>query len=896
MAAILIYFVRGLVRLLVSLRYRLIVKGLDKLTPDQFKRQGGILFLPNHPAEIDPVILESVLWSKFRPRPLVVEHFYNLKGFRFFLKLVKAMPLPTMDVMANRWRAKKVKQQFDNVVEELKAGNNFLIYPSGRLKQSGLEMVGGASFVHDLLQVGPEINVVLVRTTGLWGSQFSRALTGASPDFGKVLWDCTKILLKNGIFFTPRREVTIELEFPPADFPYHAPRLDFNKALENWYNRNGPEPVKLVSFAFWKEELPKVYVSAAQGKSVEEKTVSQQVLNEVIAHIASMTQRPKESIERKMHLSHDLGLDSLDVAGVYIFLDEHYQIKDLIPGDLQTVEDVVQAAAGYKKEREGIPKKEVKFRWPEDKGRPVPGTAPGNTLQEVFLNCVDRFPSGIACVDELSGALTYRKLKIAALILAEKFHELPGNRIGVMLPSSTAAYLTILAVLLAGKVPVMINWTAGVKAIDHGADLTEIQAVITSEKFLDRLETDELGKIEQMLVFLEDIKKTISLRDKLHSLFYSYMSAKKLMKELGHSSIDPTEPAVVLFTSGTENLPKGVPLSHSNLLSNHRSCYQSISIIEPSDILYGVLPPFHSFGFSITGLLPLLSGLKVCFAPNPNDSHGMARNVAQWHPTLFFCAPSFIKALFQVSKPENLQSLKLVVCGAEKTPQELFDFVKEHIPKAKVIEGYGITECSPVVTFDRIGEAHKGVGKPLPGIELTAIDDSKPPQRVPTGKEGEICIRGPNVFAGYLGNPRDPFVTLDGKQWYVSGDRGFIDEEGHLVLSGRVKRFVKIGGEMVGLGGVEEELFRIAKEKNWISKIQDGVPLAVSVREKEGEKPQIILFTTFKISVDDVNNALKDTGVGRIVRIAEVRVIEHIPLTGTGKTHYRLLDEMTGKP
>ena len=368
------------------------------------------------------------------------------------------------------------------------------------------------------------------------------------------------------------------------------------------------------------------------------------------------------------------------------------------------------------------------------------------------------------------------------------------------------------------------------------------------------------------------------------------------MKELGHSSIDPTEPAVVLFTSGTENLPKGVPLSHSNLLSNHRSCYQSISIIEPSDILYGVLPPFHSFGFSITGLLPLLSGLKVCFAPNPNDSHGMARNVAQWHPTLFFCAPSFIKALFQVSKPENLQSLKLVVCGAEKTPQELFDFVKEHIPKAKVIEGYGITECSPVVTFDRIGEAHKGVGKPLPGIELTAIDDSKPPQRVPTGKEGEICIRGPNVFAGYLGNPRDPFVTLDGKQWYVSGDRGFIDEEGHLVLSGRVKRFVKIGGEMVGLGGVEEELFRIAKEKNWISKIQDGVPLAVSVREKEGEKPQIILFTTFKISVDDVNNALKDTGVGRIVRIAEVRVIEHIPLTGTGKTHYRLLDEMTGKP
>src|SRR6267154_125537 len=155
------------VRLLVALRYRLVIKGVDKLTPDQFKRPGGIVFLPNHPAEIDPIILEMVLLRKFRPKPLVVEHFYHLKGFRFFMDLVKAMPLPTMETMANKWRGKKVEKQFNNVVNELKNKKNFLIYPSGRLKHTGSELPGGTSSVHNFLQAPPEANIVLIRTTGL---------------------------------------------------------------------------------------------------------------------------------------------------------------------------------------------------------------------------------------------------------------------------------------------------------------------------------------------------------------------------------------------------------------------------------------------------------------------------------------------------------------------------------------------------------------------------------------------------------------------------------------------------------------------------------------------------------------------------------------------------------
>jgi long-chain-fatty-acid--[acyl-carrier-protein] ligase len=243
-----------------------------------------------------------------------------------------------------------------------------------------------------------------------------------------------------------------------------------------------------------------------------------------------------------------------------------------------------------------------------------------------------------------------------------------------------------------------------------------------------------------------------------------------------------------------------------------------------------------------------------------------------------------------LAKPEHLQSLRIVVSGAEKTPLDLFDDAKERLPKVQLLEGYGITECSPVVTIDRLEELHKGVGKPLPGVELMIVDPASL-QPIPNDQEGEVCIAGPNVFTGYLGHPRNPFITVNGKQWYASGDRGLLSDTGHLILSGRLKRFVKIGGEMISLGGLEDELLRLARERRWVTGNEEGPTLAVSVREKETSKPTIILYTTFAISKEDVNAALKESGMGRIVKISEVRTLEQIPLTGTGKTHYRLLDE-----
>ncbi len=866
-----------LVKLLIGLRYRIEVRGLEEIRK---AGKGGILFLPNHSAEIDPVILMRVLWQAFRPRPLVVEHFYYLKGAAFFMQSVRALPLPNMDNAANKWKLHKVEKLFSQMVEGLKKGENFLVYPAGKLKLAEQEVIGGASFVHNLLKECPETQVVLVNTRGLWGSRFSRAITGQVPDFGKVLWEGVKILLKNGIFFAPRRRVLIEIAPAPADCPVLGTRLEFNRYLEQWYNRTG-DPLTLVSDYFWKYKAPQV--GGGEGKKETESPVivSPSIEREVFQQLATLSRRSLEQIKRGQDLSVDLGLDSLDVAQIYVFLDERYDVADLPPGQLHTVDDVLQAAAGSKKEveRPSIQKKGMPAWFMQEK-RPSPAEPVGETVQEAFLQSCARMGGAIACADALSGALTYRKLKRSALILALRFRQLPGERVGVFLPSSVGAYVAILALLLAKKTPVMLNWTVGVRALDHALDLTGTQAVISSRRFLDRLENGELGKLEDLLLFLEDVRSSLSWKEKLKGLWMSGKSPKRILSQWSLSTVRKEDPGVILFTSGTEALPKAVPLSHDNLLSNHRASLRCIQK-RPDDILYGVLPPFHSFGFSVTGLLPLLAGMKVCYAPDPTDSHGLAHDIGYWKPTFFCCAPSFIKALFRVADPAQLKSLRLIVSGAEKAPDELFEYAARL--GAEMLEGYGITECGPIVTLCRPGVPHKGVGQPLPGVELTIL-----------GEEEEICIRGPNVFAGYLGNPRSPFTTIKGAQWYRSGDRGRIDPDGTLFLLGRLKRFVKIGGEMVSLGGLEEELLRLAVEKQWQKTRREGPSLAVTVQEKESEKPLIILFTTFPITKEEVNAALKESGFGRISKIAEVRQIDQIPLTGTGKTHYHSLDEILG--
>lgn len=877
-------FLYLIVRGLISIRYRIRVRGLENLNAKTLSKKGGVLFLPNHPAEIDPVMLTMVLWKKFQAHPLVVENFYYLKGAHYLQTLVGAVPIPDLDGMVNKWKQKKIEKVFQFIAEKLKAGSNFLIYPAGRLKRSGEEVVGGASFVHNLVQECPEANIVLMRTTGLWGSRFSRALTGTTPSFGKVVIEAFKIVLKNLVFLTPRREVTIEVEPAPADFPYKSQRLEFNRYLESWFNMRGPEPLKLVSDLFWKESLPKVVTVSAQ---TGEWSIAPEVEKEIVEKIGVLARR--SDITRSLHLSRDLGLDSLDLAQLSTFLEEKYEIPGLVPGELQTVEDVLKAASRTEKKAEtSIPQK----KWPIEESRPPILPPGGKTLQEAFLKCCDRMDNYVACADELMGVVSYRRIKMIALLLSYQIKKMEGDKIGILLPSSTLSYALIFATLLAKKTPVMLNWTVGVRAIDHSVAISGLKTVISSRRFLDHLNNGDLGCVDDILVLAEDIRATIPFKDKIRALYSTLIKyAGSILKDLDLTDISEDDPAVILFTSGTESLPKGVPLSHRNLISNQTAALSCVKFV-PDDSLYCVLPPFHSFGLSVTGILPLMSGIKAYYAPDPTHNHAMSHDITNWKLTLFCCAPTFIKGLFRVSKPEELKTLRYVVGGAEKVTDDLYAYMEK--VGGEMLEGYGITECGPIVTLTRPGKPRHGVGTPIPGVELCIVDESG--QRLPpdqTGQDGEICILGPSVFHGYLDNPRNPFLELEGRKWYRSGDRGHIDADGSLVLSGRISRFMKIGGEMISIGGLEDELLRLAHEKKWVSEVKEGAhPLAVAIDEKESEKPLIILFTTFPVDKEVVNLALRECGYGRLIKIADVRILEQIPVTGTGKIHYRALDEI----
>lgn len=307
-------------------------------------------------------------------------------------------------------------------------------------------------------------------------------------------------------------------------------------------------------------------------------------------------------------------------------------------------------------------------------------------------------------------------------------------------------------------------------------------------------------------------------------------------------------------------------------------------------MFYSFLPPFHSMGFTVTGILPLVVGGKGVYAPDPTDTGQMLRDIVRYRPTIICSAPTFLAGLFQIAQPDQLRSLRLIVSGAEKAPPYLFEKVKELGSHAHLLEGYGITECSPILTLNRLGEEPRGVGYPVPGVELLIVHHETH-QSLPRGQEGLILARGPNVFIGYLGDPgRNPFLNVEGKQWYNTGDLGSLDEAGALTLSGRLKRFVKIGGEMVSLPAIEAALEEIGKAQSWGGSVASR-QFAVIPRIKAAERLELVLFTNVSVAVEQVNDGLRGHGISNLARIAEVKTFASLPLTGSGKIDFRTLEE-----
>lgn len=863
----------------LRIRYRIRIKGLGALN---LKSGKGTLFLPNHPSEIESAMLLCLLWPKFKIRPLAVEYVFHHPFVGSIAKKLKALSIPNFDTSINPVKISQAKKTFAAAAAGLKKGENFLLYPSNGCKSSGKEIVGGSSGAHSLVQECPDANIVLVRVSGLWGSSFSRALSGRTPDLSEAIFNAIKTGLKNLFFFAPKRDVLIEFEANPPDLPKSAPRAVFNRYLETWYNRypDGKggflesEPAVQISYAFWKEEIPPLY-QRKKASSSPTGAISSSVQEKIYSELRRILKNPNVALDPNQSLALDLAMDSLDIGDLCAFLVRQYDLEEFRPEQIETVQDVLDIAQGARA-APASPPLPASLAWPEEKDRPAPAAPTGETLPEAFFLACKRIGNRPLLADDSAGVLSAPKAMRAVSVLAEKFRFYPEERIAVMLPASAAAFLVILALQRAGKIPVMLNWTLGPRYLEEMMHLSGAKRTLTSWKFLDRLAHVDFGNLVEGMELLEDTKRTLSLKTKLKGALLSRFSR----------SASCNETCVILFTSGTESLPKCVPLTHKNILAMIQDAVGILQPLYPADVALSILPPFHSFGFAAVGFLALLSGAKTAFYPDPTDGAAIAERISRWNATVFPAPPSFLKRVFAAASNEQLRTIRLYISGAEKASPELLGRIQEINPESRFIEGYGITECASAVSVHKPGAPLIGAGQLLPCCKARTIHPETN-ETLLDGAEGELCVSGPTVFSGYLGSSRSPFIQIDGKLWYRTGDLGRIGPDRTVYLLGRLKRFAKIGGEMISLGAIEEAL---VSELLYQKKISSDIPsLAVCTDEK---RQGIVLFTAIPLEKETANDILKRAGFSNLIKISTVKKIDALPLLATGKMDYRQLQTL----
>jgi long-chain-fatty-acid--[acyl-carrier-protein] ligase len=389
----------------------------------------------------------------------------------------------------------------------------------------------------------------------------------------------------------------------------------------------------------------------------------------------------------------------------------------------------------------------------------------------------------------------------------------------------------------------------------------------------------DLGPLSDRFLLAEDLRARMTLPRKLVALLRAYLDWSPLRKAV------PPPDAVVLFTSGSESLPKAVPLTHGNILTNIRDTLRVVRVEEPS-VLIGMLPPFHSFGITITTILPLCSGLRTVYHTNPTEAAALARLVEAFRVTLLVGTPTFLHGVVRAARREQLASLRMAVTGAEKCPEHVYQALRESCPEAVILEGYGITECSPVVSANRPERQVPGsIGTLLPSVEgvIVGVESAR---RVPVGSSGMLLVRGPSIFGGYLNySGESPFVEFEGRRWYRTGDLVRQDETGVIFFEGRLKRFVKLGGEMISLPAIEAVL-----APHFATGADDGPVIAVE-SVGGGDSPDIVLFARRAVPRDQANEWLRSAGLSPLHFVRRVIEVDAIPVLGTGKTDYRGLKE-----
>ena len=507
---------------------------------------------------------------------------------------------------------------------------------------------------------------------------------------------------------------------------------------------------------------------------------------------------------------------------------------------------------------------------------PLDPKAVEETIFDALIAARDTYGDKEILEDQDRKPLTYTGLIRAAFVLGRKIAAMtaPSERVGILLPSSMGVVVTFYGLHAHGRVPVMLNFTSGERNIKAAIQAAGVGKVLTAKRFIQQAKLEELiGQIESVaeVVWLDDVRKSIGLPDKLYGLMAGLMPKRFRVRT------EPSSPGVVLFTSGSFGAPKGVVLSQWNLVANCRQVAQHIAL-DPAWVMFNPLPTFHCFGLTGGVLLPLLQGMKAFQYPSPLHAKQIVELLPQVKASILFATDTFLNQYARVAGPDDFATLEFVVAGAERVRDETHHLFNTRFHGLKLLEGYGATEAAPVVAVNHPDRNRPGtVGQMLPGMEwrLDKVDGIE--------EGGRLYLRGPNVMEGYLSaeNPLAIEPLADG--WHDTGDIVDIDDEGYVCILGRVKRFAKIGGEMVSLTAVEGLASAVWPEaRHAVVSVPDS---------RKGEK--LVLVTDRKdADVARLAEWARSHGAPELAVPKKIMRVGEVPVLGTGKTDYVAIQQM----